>query len=100
MALIAGHADCMSLPHPIKKAQEKDNLPYGWGNFARQNELAKQIIRQAHFIYMDIDTMLTLRPDGHLGPRPGVPQDCLHYSIPGPLDVVFYLFYNTLLLLT
>lgn len=57
--------------------------------------MAKEIIERARFIFLDVDTMLSLRPDGHMGP----PRDCLHYSIPGPLDVVFHLFYNTILLL-
>jgi hypothetical protein len=80
---LTGHKGCLDLHGPLKVAQEK----------------AKRIVHRAHFVFLDVDSMLSLRPDGHLGPRPGVLSDCLHYSIPGPLDVVFYLFYNTLLLL-
>ncbi|KAG0564936.1 hypothetical protein KC19_8G151100 [Ceratodon purpureus] len=94
-----GHKSCLDHHGPLKVAQEKSDSPDHWGGFQRQNEMGRRIIHKAHFVFLDVDTMLSLRPDGHLGPSPGVVQECLHYFIPGPLDVIVYLFYNTLLLL-
>lgn len=93
--LFAGHINCLYFHEPIEKPQWKGDLIYHWGEFARQNELAKVIVQKAKYVYMDVDTMLSLRPDQHMKP----PFDCLHYAIPGPLDIVFHLFYNILLLL-
>jgi hypothetical protein len=39
---LTGHKGCLDLHGPLKVAQEKGDLPYHWGEFARQNEMAKR----------------------------------------------------------
>uniref|UniRef100_A0A7I4BJF8 Uncharacterized protein n=1 Tax=Physcomitrium patens TaxID=3218 RepID=A0A7I4BJF8_PHYPA len=56
----AGHKGCVDLHKPLKQPQDKSSLPYHWGEFARQNELAKRTVHRAHFIFLDPDTMLSL----------------------------------------
>ncbi|XP_024401904.1 uncharacterized protein [Physcomitrium patens] len=55
-----GHKGCVDLHKPLKQPQDKSSLPYHWGEFARQNELAKRTVHRAHFIFLDPDTMLSL----------------------------------------
>lgn len=89
-----GHVNCTSYSKPLKQRQPPAELPHHWGNFQAQNEMAKRIVERAGYVYMDVDSMLSLRPDGH-----HTANDCLHYCIPGPLDVVVQLFYNILTLI-
>lgn len=90
-----GHVNCTDYLHPILGAQNQGSRSvWHWGDFQRQNLLAKRIVEEAGYIYMDVDSMISLRPDGHIGS-----QDCLHYCLPGPLDVVMHIFYNIYLLL-
>lgn len=93
---VAGHVNCADYKVPIKEPQREEDLPasWHWGDFRAQNLLSKKIVEAAGYIYMDVYSMLSLRPDGHLGPG-----DCLHYCLPGPLDVVVHLLYNVFLLL-
>lgn len=89
----AGHVNCTSYRGPIAHRQriraEEDK--FHWSEFERQNALAKKIVEEYDYIYMDVDEMLSKRPDGHINEK-----DCLHYCIPGPLDSVIQLFYNIL----
>jgi len=93
-----GHINCTSYNGPIAERQEiKENgnhSKWHWHEFFRQNGLAKKIVEDAGYVYMDVDAMLSKRPDGHINER-----DCLHYCLPGPLDSVVQLFYNVLSLL-
>ncbi|BBN11861.1 hypothetical protein MPTK1_5g15360 [Marchantia polymorpha subsp. ruderalis] len=94
-----GHANCTNTTAvpPLAQRQEFgwDGVKwpdfYSWGLFARQNVLARKIVEEFEYIYMDVDTMLALRADGH--PHP---QDCLHYCLPGPSDIGVQLLYNML----
>ncbi len=87
--LTSGHSDCMSFNAPIQERQTDANIPFHWADFHAQNLLAKAIVERAGYIYMTVDSMLSLRPDGHVAA-----SDCLHYCLPGPLDSVINLFYN------
>lgn len=46
------------------------------------------------YTFLDLAAAVSLRPEAHLRPN-----DCLHYCLPGPLDVIIQMFYNVLLLL-
>ncbi|KAL3688526.1 hypothetical protein R1sor_014835 [Riccia sorocarpa] len=89
-----GHVHCETYKGPLTERQNASNLPWHWGEFHRQNQLAAKIVEEFQYIYMDVDTMISLRADGHIGKR-----DCLHYCVPGPLDLSIQYLYNVLLLL-
>lgn len=93
-----GHINCSTYHGPISQRQEikldGDNWKWHWHEFLRQNGIAKKIVEDAGYVYMDVDAMLSKRPDGHINQK-----DCLHYCLPGPMDSVIELFYNVLLLL-
>lgn len=92
-----GHVNCTSYHGPISERQEikvdGEHLKWHWHEFFRQNSLAKKIVEDSGYIYIDVDAMLSKRPDGHINKK-----DCLYYCLPGPLDLVVELFYNVLLL--
>ncbi|CAI5479421.1 unnamed protein product [Closterium sp. Yama58-4] len=88
-----GHAHCENITAPLKEPQDPASLPFHWGEFGRQNKLAKQMVEAVGGVFMDVDPMTRLRGDGHMLP----PNDCLHYCLPGPLDVWTQLLYNMLL---
>ncbi|KAH9321701.1 hypothetical protein KI387_016340, partial [Taxus chinensis] len=92
-----GHVNCTSYSRPISHRQvmKKGEDKFHWSEFRRQNALAKKIVEEYEYIYMDVDGMLSRRPDGHINHK-----DCLHYCIPGPLDSLVELFYNILKFLT
>ncbi|KAL2630612.1 hypothetical protein R1flu_015298 [Riccia fluitans] len=91
-----GHVRCQTYNKPLQKRQDDWSLPrdYYWADFYRQNQLSEQIVKEFQYIYMDVDTMLSLRPEGHISR-----SDCLHYCLPGPLDLSIQYLYNILLLL-
>ena len=91
-----GHVYCSNYSEPIIAPQDPASLPHHWGEFARQNKILKEEAEAVGAVYMDVDPMTVLRPDGHLGP----PIDCLHYCIPGPLDVWAQLLLNLILKLS
>ncbi|CAI5947147.1 unnamed protein product [Closterium sp. NIES-65] len=88
-----GHAHCENITAPLKEPQDPASLPFHWGEFGRQNKLARQMVEAVGGVFMDVDPMTSLRGDGHMMP----PSDCLHYCLPGPLDVWTQLLYNMLL---
>lgn len=92
-----GHDSCEKLDSPLASRQDPDSLPFKWGEFREQNEIARKLTKQHDYVYMDVDTMTALRPDGHKGMREDNVSDCLHYCTPGPLDVWPQHFYNTML---
>ncbi|GJP54292.1 hypothetical protein CLOM_g13398 [Closterium sp. NIES-68] len=93
-----GHADCENATAPIPKRQDPSVLPYNWEKLAGQNEIARGIAEELGMVYMDVDAMTALRPDGHKGWKPSIQRlDCLHYCTPGPLDSWMDVLYNTLL---
>eukprot|EP00271_Cylindrocystis_brebissonii_P003672 TRINITY_DN14896_c0_g1_i1.p1 TRINITY_DN14896_c0_g1~~TRINITY_DN14896_c0_g1_i1.p1 ORF type:complete len:1152 (-),score=87.20 TRINITY_DN14896_c0_g1_i1:531-3986(-) len=97
-ALHPGHKDCANFTGPIATRQDPETLPFHWGQFSHQNTLMKPVVAQVGAVWMDIEPMTVLRPDGHYqssgGPKPG--GDCLHYCLPGPVDTWVVLFYHIL----
>ena len=91
-----GHVYCNNYSEPIAEPQDPDSLPHHWGEFARQNKILREEAEAVGAVFMDVNPMTVLRPDGHLGP----PIDCLHYCIPGPLDVWAQLLLNWILKLS
>ncbi|KAL2630627.1 hypothetical protein R1flu_015313 [Riccia fluitans] len=91
-----GHINCETYYRPLSERQNGSQLPdnYHWADFHRQNQLAAKIVEEFQYIYMDVETMLSLRADGHIDKG-----DCLHYCVPGPLDLSIQYLYNILLLL-
>ncbi|GJP34050.1 hypothetical protein CLOM_g18522 [Closterium sp. NIES-68] len=87
-----GHAHCDRLKTPLRKRQNPMKLPYHWGDFGAQNAVAKQLVEGVGGVFLDVDPMTVLRPDGHLDP----PRDCLHYCLPGPPDEWIRLLYHML----
>ncbi|GJP35596.1 hypothetical protein CLOM_g20094 [Closterium sp. NIES-68] len=92
-----GHVNCTQYWEPIPRRQSPEELPYNWGDFKRQNEMAREIVEAAGAVYLDVDAMTSLRPDGHLGKNRRYKVDCLHYCLPGPIDLWTRMLYNVLL---
>lgn len=92
---VAGHRGCVNFTRPIP-ARMSGEMPFHWDKFQHQNQLAESMIRsRPEFVYMDVDTMTSLRPDHHAVP----PRDCLHYltgHTASPVDFWVLLFYNML----
>ncbi|CAI5487424.1 unnamed protein product [Closterium sp. Naga37s-1] len=92
-----GHIGCAGQEAPLEKPQPQEILPYFWKDLREQNELVKEVVEEAGGVYMDVEGMLALRWDGHKGVVPDKKQpDCLHYCLPGPLDVYPQFLYNLL----
>lgn len=92
-----GHPGCNSATAPLTAKlteSELQDLPYRWGDFKRQNHIAKEIVQAAGGVFIDVAQMTDLRADGHIGG-----QDCMRYCIPGPLDAWADILYNVFLLL-
>ncbi|CAI5467040.1 unnamed protein product [Closterium sp. Yama58-4] len=90
-----GHVNCSSYDRPIKIRQDPATLPFHWDTFSAQNDIAREIAEEVKAVYMDVDTMTALRPDGHKGyvKERGI-TDCLHYCTPGPVDTWVEIFGN------
>eukprot|EP00271_Cylindrocystis_brebissonii_P001544 TRINITY_DN1180_c2_g2_i1.p1 TRINITY_DN1180_c2_g2~~TRINITY_DN1180_c2_g2_i1.p1 ORF type:complete len:150 (+),score=6.33 TRINITY_DN1180_c2_g2_i1:43-450(+) len=97
-ALHPGHINCPSYTGPISTHQGFETLPYKWSKFPHQNELMRPVVSQAGAVWLDIEPMSLLRPDGHLAFHAGAEgkPDCLHYCTPGPTDFWVVLFYHVL----
>ncbi|CAI5470069.1 unnamed protein product [Closterium sp. Yama58-4] len=89
-----GHMGCTNATGPIKQRQDPKTLPFGWGNFKRQNELLRGVVEEMGAVFMDIEPMTALRPDGHRGRITEQKTDCLHYCSPGPEDAWSEYLYN------
>ncbi|CAO3615719.1 unnamed protein product [Cunninghamella blakesleeana] len=79
-----GHPYCDDADTPLGKELTRDELkklPFGWSELDRRNQIAKAIIEEAGGIFIDLASLVNVRPDGHVGK-----QDCTRYCIPGPLD--------------
>lgn len=90
-----GHDNCEAYPAPISVRQDPSNLPYNWGKFSQQNEVARKYVEEIGGVYMDVDYATALRPDSHRG-QVGKGMDCLHYCLPGPPDTWVVQMYNFL----
>eukprot|EP00271_Cylindrocystis_brebissonii_P017835 TRINITY_DN4801_c0_g1_i1.p1 TRINITY_DN4801_c0_g1~~TRINITY_DN4801_c0_g1_i1.p1 ORF type:complete len:790 (+),score=66.25 TRINITY_DN4801_c0_g1_i1:208-2577(+) len=92
-----GHANCTDYDGPIKQRQSPIGLPFHWGDFAPQNEIAKALVKEVGGVYIDVDILSALRPDGHFENSTGTSRiDCLHWCQPGPLDTWIHLIYMAL----
>lgn len=101
--VFAGHPDCAIRPDPTFR-RHANTTHYNWQRFAAQNEISKSIVEEFGFIYVDVATPMIPRHDGHIGFKfveftkslnPSV--DCLHYCLPGPIDLWVEFLYNVLL---
>ncbi|CAI5490661.1 unnamed protein product [Closterium sp. Naga37s-1] len=92
-----GHFNCTENLGPLAERQQKEILPFNWGGFVRQNELARRLVAEVGGIYMDVEGVMALRPDGHTSWFEETPRDCLHYCTPGPMDFYAQFVYNILL---
>lgn len=92
-ATTIGHLNCQNAKNPLPippNATELENFPYHWGDIHRQNLIAKEIVEAAGGIFLDVESAMITRVDGHIGG-----QDCLRWCIPGPADVwLDFLFYT------
>ena len=69
---------------------------YSWNKFIDYNDYAQRVIRhrdkdktKQKIQILDVYPMTVLRPDGHAGGADCFEcgrDDCLHYSLPGPVD--------------
>ncbi|CAI5941543.1 unnamed protein product [Closterium sp. NIES-65] len=91
-----GHAHCKRHSKPLRYRQDAAQLPYHWGDFGRQNELARRVVERYGGVYWDVDTATGLRPDGHVMLKDGR-ADCLHYCLPGPADTWVRMLFNMLM---
>jgi hypothetical protein len=110
-----GHPKCTQFSTPVnKEIRIPSNDKYGWSlhrEFDRMSiENVKSLIswenddsnhsrnstghKQQHIPFIQVLDMtpLLLRPDGHRDS-----SDCLHYCVPGPLDLFSILMYNLLI---
>ncbi|KAI9473575.1 MAG: hypothetical protein EXX96DRAFT_488474 [Benjaminiella poitrasii] len=90
-----GHPFCDDATGPLEedlKDEELRRLPFGWSEIKRRNAIAQAVVEAAGGVYLDLASMIDLRPDGHIGG-----QDCLRYCIPGPLDATVQILYNVFL---
>ncbi|GJP54320.1 hypothetical protein CLOM_g13422, partial [Closterium sp. NIES-68] len=95
---VQGHANCTEHDKPLLLPGPTDNLPFFWGKFHGQNELARRAVEEVGGVFMDVESMTVLRPDSHQGFIPELNhEDCLHYCIPGPEDLWAQMLQNTLL---
>ncbi|CAG8745159.1 8118_t:CDS:1 [Dentiscutata erythropus] len=92
-ATTIGHLNCQNVDKPLPvppNATELESLPYHWGDIHRQNLIAKEIIEAVGGVFLDVESIMITRADGHIGGR-----DCLRWCIPGPADVwLDFLFYT------
>ena len=83
------HAKPWDIPHNTTNDAHYD-LTWKWEEFQGQNVKLKRLLddHYPNYLYMDIDYMTRLRPDGH--------RDPLHYCIPGPMRGWTELFFQIL----
>jgi hypothetical protein len=92
---VMGHANCDQIRAPGKPLDSGPSL-YNWKSFDTLNSAFEHAFRdsgfgdQFHVLHVN---MFEERGDGHVG---GSPPDCLHYCVPGSIDVWNILLYNLL----
>ncbi|CAI7854195.1 unnamed protein product, partial [Closterium sp. NIES-54] len=91
-ATATGHLNCKDYNKPLLKRQNGSDLPFHWGEFKAQNEAVRPIVEAMGGVFMDVDHLSALRPDGHRGFVEKM--DCLHYCLPGPEDTWSEFLYN------
>ena len=89
-----GHENCHSIKeYPLSKAVNYSGEPhrYGWNNIHMLNHMAEEMVKEIGGTFIDITTMLSYRPDGH------IEADCGHWCLPGAYDVAATLLHNAAL---
>ncbi|CAI5476079.1 unnamed protein product [Closterium sp. Yama58-4] len=74
-----GHVDCGRAEGPLKEVPGKGGATLPWDFAIDQNAAARAIMKEFGGVYLDIDTPLSMRPDGHLRKLSGA-MDCYMYS--------------------
>jgi hypothetical protein len=90
-----GHVECDKYETP-GEASHTGEMPYHWGDFHRQNMLAKAVIEGQGMVYLDVAALTRLRRDQHRGWAPTNAGDCLHYCAPGPVDYWLQMFHTAM----
>jgi hypothetical protein len=98
----AGHAKCwLKRNHPPLDPQHPPRAPaiYNWYELRRQDLAVRALVANDtrwsnHAFYMDVTPATAARPDSHKTNK----HDCLHYCVPGPIDMWADLFANMVLL--
>lgn len=99
-----GHVKCSRFSHPISKDLFDDMAdyykekmvkpagvwtgldPYFWHMHPEFDSMAREWAAARSFPILDMSP-LYLRPDSHSGKYDSTNTDCLHYCLPGPLDL-------------
>ena len=96
-----GHPNCKMhmtpdlnpISRPPKYLKKGDTI-FLWHVFPDRDAYATQMFkRHLNATILEVVPMTSLRPDGH---RVIYSSDCLHYFLPGPVDMWVYVFYNLL----
>mmetsp|Transcript_10371 Transcript_10371/g.14286 ORF Transcript_10371/g.14286 Transcript_10371/m.14286 type:complete len:336 (-) Transcript_10371:8-1015(-) len=95
-----GHLQCEKFQAPLKEYTPITPNEYGldrysWRNFVGFDRMSKDLAAIHNFGILDV-SMLRLRPDAHKANRIAGHEDCLHWCLPGPLDIFPTLLYNKL----
>ena len=83
---VSGHEDCRNRHNqaPLRARDPRPSGTYNWDKFEVQNKLLERLVNgdaflASHTFIMDVDPATSLRADSH--------SDCLHYCMPGPMDM-------------
>jgi hypothetical protein len=81
----SGSSNCENNDNPIDYKLNYTGI-YNWNQVPNYNniwrELANDPLYSNQLRILDVELMMSYRPDGHSSP----PRDCLHYCLPGPID--------------
>ena len=61
---------------------------YSWHNIGLLNSIAEKLTNEVGGTFLDVTTMLSYRPDGHME------TDCGHWCLPSAYDITAHLFFN------
>lgn len=106
----AGHPDCHesaqpvlgAAPPPAKEFPGRYSTRYKWHVVDQQNAVAVAAFQKIGALVLDVEPLTWRRPDSHKAPLPSAngphPKtvDCLHYTLPGPIDTWNWLLLNAL----
>ncbi|CAI5937327.1 unnamed protein product [Closterium sp. NIES-64] len=66
-----GHAHCENITAPLKEPQDPASLPFHWGEFGRQNKLARQMVEALCVLALwQMNLAPSSRPDSFIKPHP------------------------------
>lgn len=95
-----GHVNCQHAYEPTaynSSAFTSETDEYAWGLHPLFDELAKQKMRELGIAVLDMSPLYA-RADSHLASAGmNINGDCLHYCLPGPIDIFATLLYQQLL---